>query len=185
MKSSFLIICYIFILSVVCFARSDYAVLVDQSPVGAGEIKPGIGVHTFNADETVTLTAIARPGWRFVYWLGDVRDPTVNRTMLAVDGPKIVIAVFARDEFELPAAGVAISVGPEGLTRRFDNINSGGGGGSNPPSPPPTPPPTPPPIPEPQTLILMATGIYIICWKRFLINRRHRHQGARSPESLM
>ena len=76
------------------FGQGDYAVLVQESPVGAGEIKPGIGVHTFSINETVTLTTVPKPGYRFVYWLGDVSNPTTNRTMLAVDGPKIIIAVF-------------------------------------------------------------------------------------------
>jgi hypothetical protein len=156
------------------FAQSGYAVLVEESPVGAGEIKPGIGIHTFNINEKVTLTTIARPGWRFVYWLGDVSDPTANRTMFSVDGPKIIIAVFKRDEYELPGDSMTASSGPESLTRRADSISSGGfsgggggGGGDNPPSPPPEPPPEP--VPEPQTLIIMAVGIYIGRRKGLLI----------------
>jgi hypothetical protein len=51
--------------------------------------------------------------------------------MLAVDGPKTVIAVFQRDEYELPSGDMAVSSGPESLTRRTDSISSGGfsGGG--------------------------------------------------------
>jgi hypothetical protein len=45
-----------------CFAQSNYAVLVEESPVGAGEIEPGAGVHMFNVNETVTLTTVAMPG---------------------------------------------------------------------------------------------------------------------------
>jgi hypothetical protein len=166
-----------------CFAQSNYAVLVEGSPVGAGEIEPGIGVHTFNVNETVTLATTARPGWHFVYWLGDVSDPTTNQTILAVDGPKIVIAVFERDEYELLGDGTAISSGPESLTRRADSIggSGGGGGGGGRKDDSPTLPllsePPPEPVPEPYTLIIMATGTCISCRRRFLINRYHRHQG--------
>ncbi|MGB8226428.1 MAG: hypothetical protein WCE45_06140, partial [Sedimentisphaerales bacterium] len=67
MKHRQIIICFILLLGIKGFAQSNYAVLMEESPVGAGEMKPGMGVHTFNVDETVTLTTIARPGWRFVY----------------------------------------------------------------------------------------------------------------------
>jgi len=184
MKPQCLAICCILALGMACFARSNYAVLVEESPAGAGEIEPGAGVHTFNVNETVTLTTVAMPGWRFVYWLGDVSNATANRTMLAVDGPKIVIAVFQRDEYELPSGDMAVSSGPESLTRRTDSISSGGfsgggrgGGGDDSPTPPIPPEPPPEPVPEPQTFIIMAIGAYISFRKRLLINRHHRHRG--------
>ena len=195
MKPLGLTICCILALGMACFARSNYAVLVEESPVGAGEIKPGPGVHTFSVNETVTLTTVAKAGWHFIYWLGDVSDPTANCTMLAVDGPKIVIAVFEWDKYELPGDSAAVSSGPENLIRRVDIIGGSGGGGGGggksddsatsspspelPSSPPPEP--SPEPVPEPHTLIIMAAGAYIGCKKRFFgiprINQHHRHRG--------
>jgi len=154
MKLFNLIVCFILILSATGFAR-DYAVLMQESPAGAGQIKPGIGVHTFKVNETVTLTTVPEPGWHFVYWLGDVFDPTANRTEVTVDGPKILIAVFRRDEYELPAGGsTPVSLGSSKLTRRVDSlgggaVSGGGGGGDEPPGPTPYPTPVPEPVPEP------------------------------------
>ena len=42
-----LTICFTLAVCMTDFAKGDYAVLVQESPVGAGEIMPGIGVHTF------------------------------------------------------------------------------------------------------------------------------------------
>jgi hypothetical protein len=168
MKILRLTICFILALGFKTLANSNYAVLVQESPVGAGEIKPGIGVHDFGANETVTLTTVANPGWKFVYWLGDVSDPTANRTMMSVDGPKIIIAVFQRDEYAMLGDNDSspASQGEQKLTGRNDVIGGGlGGGGSGPPSDPPHYyPPTPPvePVPEPQTLVLLVTGIYFL-----------------------
>jgi hypothetical protein len=162
-----LTICFTLALCTTGLAQGDYAVLVQESPVGAGEITPGIGVHTFGVNEMVTFTTVPKAGYHFVYWLGDVSDPAANRTMLAVDGPKIVIAVFERDSYELPGNSAAISSGPESLTPRYDSI-----GGDLPSiSPPPLSPPDNPhypdnPVPEPGTMILLASGAYMVMRKR-------------------
>ena len=187
-----LTICFTLAVCTTGFAQGNYAVLVQESPVGAGEITPGLGVHTFGINEMVTLTTVPKAGYHFVYWLGDVSDPTTNRTMLAVDGPKIVIAVFERDSYELPGNSAAISSGPESLTPRYDQI-SGGEFSSSPspsPNPPGPPPPTPEPVPEPQTMILLSAGAYMGLRKRLFEKRclkivRHRRHyqepGPRNP----
>jgi List-Bact-rpt repeat protein len=77
-----------------------YVLIVQQSPVDTGIVTPGVGVHRSELNERVSIQAIAKPGYRFVYWLGGVENPTDNRTFVDVDAPKIVIAVFEREEFE-------------------------------------------------------------------------------------
>jgi len=109
----------------ITLAQSDYSVLMQESPPGSGEIKPGIGVHSFGASETITLTTAPKQGYHFVSWLGDVEDPSANRTQLLVDGPKIVISVFERDQFSFAAAdSPQISVGPESLYPRSDTYTN-------------------------------------------------------------
>ncbi|MFA6185789.1 MAG: PEP-CTERM sorting domain-containing protein [Phycisphaerae bacterium] len=156
------------------FAGGNYAVLMQESPAGAGEIQPGPGVHTFGVNEKVTLNTVPKKGYKFVYWLGDVSDPTTNRTTMSVDGPKIIIAVFERDAYELPSMDGAISQGPESLTPRND-LFGGDLPSISPPPSPPSPPdgPKPPdnPVPEPGTMILLASGIFILR-KRFFGKQR-------------
>jgi hypothetical protein len=148
------------------FAQGNYAVLMQESPAGAGAIQPGIGIHTFGANETVTLNTVPKTGYHFAYWLGDVSDPSANRTTMSVDGPKIIIAVFVRDSYELPAPAPAICQGPEGLFPRYEGT---GGGFSSSPGPKPPDPPHPP-VPEPGTMILLSAGVLVLRKKLFKKN---------------
>lgn len=158
-----------------------YSLLIEQSPIDAGKVAPQLGVYKAGLDEVVTLTAIAKPGYQFVYWLGDVTDPTTNETTILVDSPKIVVAVFERSKFDLPLEAVIVSgLGRGGLRRTPDFRPRRGGGdrgrGRRPPIEPPEPPeplgrefpvpaePFPAPendnaeIPEPATAALLGLG---------------------------
>ncbi len=73
----------------------NIAVLVQQTPANGGSVTPGIGVHEIGTNSQIALTAVPKPGYQFVYWLGDVADPTANNTTAYADNPKIIIAVFA------------------------------------------------------------------------------------------
>ena len=80
--------------------RTDATVLLMQQPDSrAGSVTPDVGVHHFDLDSEVLLTAVPKPGYYFVYWIGDVSDPTAISTIIYMDAPKIVVAVFARSEF--------------------------------------------------------------------------------------
>lgn len=152
--------------------------LLQQIPANGGTITPGEGVHYPQQNTNVTLTAVPRAGYQFVYWLGDVSEATSNRTTAYLDAPKIVVAVFERVEFEL-----------EGVTEMTQNIPGGqwggrwassadysrqgysGGGGSQPsirralskpPEPEPLPKEIPVPIPEPATVILLGLGSFLV-----------------------
>ena len=157
------------------------ALLLRQTPPQGGKITPSVGVHHFELYTGVTLTAVPEPGYHFVYWLGDVSDPTANSTIVYLDAPKIVIAVFERSEYDFltgeerpqsrPVGGLVGSAG--------DYARRGGGGRTgrrqSRPSPPPPPPteeeeedfpvppegndfPVPEPIPEPATAVLLVLG---------------------------
>ena len=160
-----------------------YSLLIEQSPVGAGKVAPQTGVYKAGVDEVVTLTAVAEPGYQFVYWLGDVTDPATAETTILVDSPKIVIAVFERSNFDLPLeAGIVSGRGRGGL-RRVPDFNprriGGEAGGDDVPPPPELPEPLerefpvpaepfPVPenddeeIPEPATAALLGVGILFL-----------------------
>ena len=109
------------------------ALLLQQTPPEAGKISPGVGVHRFELHTELTLTAIPKPGYQFVYWMGDVSDTTANNTILYLDAPKIVIAVFERAEYELldVEAGLQPQSRPVGgMTASGGDYSRRGGGGA-------------------------------------------------------
>ena len=142
---------------------------MQESPPGSGVIMPGVGMHTYKDKENITLTTAPKAGYRFVGWLGDVRDPSANRTSLVVDGPKIIIAVFERDEYAFEEKDPQISVGPEALFP--NNVSYGGDLGSgiikphyhdHDDEPEPEPDPVPVPTPEPATMVLLGIGAWLV-----------------------
>jgi len=85
-----------------------YALLIQQSPPQGGVVTPGAGVHKISVGQSVPLTAIPNPGYRFLYWLGDVTAMSSSDTSINLDSPKMVIAVFERESFEEELAGAGI-----------------------------------------------------------------------------
>jgi len=168
-------------ISVSANAQVDYVLMVQQTPVDGGSVTPDIGVHNVSANGDVKVTATPRPGYQFVYWLGDVSDPTANSTVVAVNSPKIVVAVFERSEYELPFEAPAGAEGEGGggggglVPNRGQAVGGGGGispasGGdfkgptyiiNQPEQPNDDPPPVPDgdsEVPEPATMLLLAIG---------------------------
>ena len=156
---------------------NDTVLLLQQTPPEAGKITPGVGVHNFESGTEVTLTAVPKPGYQFIYWLGDVSDPTANRTIVYLDAPKIVLAVFERSEFEFLVTEERSQSAPGGgglLASAADYARQGGGGGAK--RPPKRRGPTPPepeepedfpvPIPEPATILLLGFGSLALLRKR-------------------
>ena len=91
--------------SAYCQGAESYSLMIQQSPVDAGFGSPGVGIHRVPIGEHVTLTATPKPGYRFVYWMGNVSDPSASETIVVMNAPKIIIAVFERAEHELLIGG--------------------------------------------------------------------------------
>lgn len=84
------------------YAQVDnIALMLQQTPVNGGTINPGLGVHQFDPDAEITLTATPRQGYQFIYWIGDVSDPDSSTTTVYLDAPKIIVAVFERTEYDM------------------------------------------------------------------------------------
>lgn len=158
------------------FSQTDYVLLVQQTPVDGGEVAPSLGLHSFGVDEVVAITAKPAPGYQFMYWLGDVSEPGSITTTVVLDGPKIIVAVFERTEYDL-ALDVDLppraSLSRGGLGRPVGNFRMGRGGGGMRFRPRPEPPQLvtrqveiteepipedefPVPVPEPTTLALFS-----------------------------
>jgi hypothetical protein len=166
-----------------CLSELSYSqtaqttLLVQQTPPQGGTVNPGEGVHRLGVNSEVWLTAVAKPGYHFVYWMGDVSNPTTSNTAVYLDSPKIVIAVFERIEYDFVSAVEENSISSAGggnlfhTAANYSQQSSGGGGGAKRPHKPagrrpgkpdsePNEPdfPVPEPVPEPATMALLLLG---------------------------
>jgi hypothetical protein len=154
------------------------ALLLELSPAEGGNVNLESGVHVFDRDAEVTLIAVPNPGYRFVYWLGNVTDATASTTTVCLDTPKIVIAVFERSKLALVEfeEGPQSSIGSGGLVSSGADYSSGVGQGiivfkpsrGQPPEEqeeekdfpvPEGEPDFPVPVPEPATIVFILTGM--------------------------
>jgi len=95
------------------------ALMLEHTPVKGGDIAPGPGIYQFEAGSEIILTATAKPGYRFVHWLGDVSDATATSTVVYLNEAKVIIAVFEQSES-----------GALGDDKEYLTAGGGGGGGS-------------------------------------------------------
>jgi hypothetical protein len=155
--------------------ETGFALLLESSPADGGSVTPGNGVHRMQIDEAVTLTAVPQAGFRFLYWVGDVMQQGNTETTIHMDGPKLVVAVFVREEFDtkLPVAEIVSGTSDGGLQASPPPLT--GAGNVTPAAPPrkspstPTPPksddfpvPEDKPVPEPTTILLLTAGAMVL-----------------------
>ena len=157
----------------------EVLLLLEQTPIKSGDITPTAGVHHFKPGSEVVLSANPKPGYKFVHWLGDVSDATANSTVVYLNKPKVIVAVFEQAEHGakdiLPAGGgggglmpTAVNFFPQG------GISAGGGGGGK------RGPVTyvldtnekTPEVPEP------ATGVLLVMGSLFAFARRRRRRSS-------
>jgi hypothetical protein len=174
--------------------------LLQQSPPQSGRTTPEAGVHRFGMNTTVTVSAVANPGYQFVLWIGEVSDPTANSTTVYLNAPKIVIAVFERSEYAFAGSDKSTlslpGAGGGSFPSSGDYSSQGGGlsgGGSRRREAEPTPQPVPEPeasdyfsvpesIPEPATGALLLLGGLLTFLRR---PERSPLRNANAPEAPM
>lgn len=152
--------------------------ILQQTPSEGGTVTPVPGVHHFALNTEVTLTAIPKPGYQFICWLGDVSDRAAERTVAYLDRPKIVVAVFERSQYDTPMNDTGSGGGRVGGSSAgrssVDSVADFSWGGparvAGPTRGPraakqskaeaaiPEPQPPAPPVPEPATGILLSLG---------------------------
>lgn len=152
-----------------CSQAKDMVLLLDQTPSKGGDITPVAGVHYFKPESEIVLTAVPKTGYKFTHWLGDVSDPTAASTVVYLNEPKVIIAVFEKAEQSISGDGEGFLVGGGGggggglVPTALDLSRPGGfggGGGAKPQKPvyyvkgkKPLPE-----VPEPATGLLMMLG---------------------------
>ena len=154
---------------------SGMTLFLQQSPFEGGVVTPSPGVHLFTSDANIELTAVPKPGYQFVCWLGDVGDATATTTMTYLDKPKVIVAVFERCPYEDLYGGGGSTSGVasnEPVGGGFSHHATGGGGFTPTPDPIPDPDPEPDPVPdpdptpEPATILLLGSGVLMLLRKR-------------------
>ncbi len=180
--------------SALCRAKS-YSLLLQQMPSQGGIISPEIGIHYYSSESQVTLIAVPQPGYQFVYWLGDVLDPTANKTTALLNESKVIVAVFQQVEEGQLIVGQNVPTGGGGggsfssgspISPAVNRTRGEGGSpnsGGNTPTPPggegdpgldppdnppipPDPPVDPPGVPEPATGLMLTLGAAALLRKR-------------------
>jgi hypothetical protein len=152
----------------------EISLCLQQTPDAGGAVNPAVGIYHYSSDSEVKLTATPNPGYQFVYWLGDVSDPKAVTTVVHLNKPKIIVAVFEQTDSDASAAGLSGGGGggaglfPSGMGFiQSGNVSVSSGSkpktihyGSNNAQPPV--------VPEPATGLLLALGTL------FILTQRHR-----------
>jgi hypothetical protein len=169
---------FLFCFSAHASAQEDgTSLMLDVTPPQGGSLNIVPGVHSYDRFAAVTLVATPKPGYQFVYWMGNVTDAATGTTMVFLDSPKMVIAVFERNKFETTEDGGLESemIGgvdsSGGLARSGglpDSSLGGAAGGTRQHgnSSPSSPNDVPVPVPEPVTVVLFFAGSLMLAKSR-------------------
>jgi hypothetical protein len=76
------------------FSQIMHSLTVEAN--GNGLVSPETGAHSYAEGTGVTITAIPDSGWRFDGWSGEVADPELATTTIAIDTDKTITANFSQ-----------------------------------------------------------------------------------------
>ena len=186
-RMAFAAVCLIVLGQGTLTAAGMASILIQPSPPNGGTVSPGIGIQNVENGSQMTLRAFPKPGYHFVYWLGDVENSTSITTRAQADSPKIIIAIFERVQQEFSIYEDIINY-PTGGPMHFNAADVGGGGAVSgadgrrpksrgfamPPQEQQDDFPVPeteddfpvPQVPEPATLMLFGLGGLFMIFKR-------------------
>ena len=95
------------------------------SPSAGGTTTPSVGVHPYDIDMVVDISATPALGYTFDSWSGDVADPDLASTTVTMNGHKTVTANFTADEYILTVnvtGGGIVSKDPDQATYTYGDI---------------------------------------------------------------
>lgn len=78
-----------------------YNLTMAVSPSGSGTTTPAAGVHSYEENTEVTISATRNIGYVFDHWTGEVGDPNSPTTTVTINSDKTVTAVFAATDIKL------------------------------------------------------------------------------------
>jgi hypothetical protein len=153
-------------LSRTAYGRSrSVRLFLQQTPLQGGIISPSAGLYHYEPNAQITLSAIPEPGYDFVYWLGDVSDPTACNTTVYLNGSKVVVAVFEPTEYDSAGDKQPLASGGGGAMAMPSIGDYGRQGFISTSGRPPDSSSSPQvqvTIPEPATLVLLGLGGIIL-----------------------
>ncbi len=77
-------------------AGTSYNLTMALTPVSSGTTNPSIGIHNYDENTVVNITATPAAGYEFVNWTGDVADVNSPTTTVIINGDKTITANFTQ-----------------------------------------------------------------------------------------
>ncbi len=98
--------------------KSNQALLTMQvDPTGGGNTGPEPGTHAFNLNDKIYITAVAKTGFTFSHWTGEVDNPNLATTFVVMNKNKTVTAHFTSGQPEKATLTISSNPSSGGVTQ--------------------------------------------------------------------